>query len=272
MQNDCLPFGLCKKGNRPRPVTGSHTSIRRFPPHLHQREAAGQSANPVNWWSGRQRECGTARFFECHCSAAVSASCRLSPDSFFPPPQGGQQILPNIHHDSPAPPAPTGLYGVLIGSPVRHRAYVIRRGRLRQDLRPGRREAHIVCHTALRLLSMRSGCRPFEPPPIPIGSISKALRLAGTAGRQSRRPGCVAVIKNRNSVHQGQTPPPTSSSLPPASPVLSASSARDLLCYALYRGTHTPVEPVTGLEPALPPWEGGVLTSGPYRHFLAPSF
>ena len=56
--------------------------------------------------------------------------------------------------------------------------------------------------------------------------------LAGTAGTQSRRPGFVAVIKNWNSVRQGQTPPPTSSSFPPASPVLSASSARVLLCSA----------------------------------------
>ena len=49
---------------------------------------------------------------------------------------------------------------------------------------PAPREARGTCSSsqALRLLSMRSGCRPFEPPPIILGSISKALRLAGTAG------------------------------------------------------------------------------------------
>ena len=49
--------------------------------------------------SGRQRECGTARFFECPCSAAASAFCRLSPDSFFPrpSPRRGPQIWVTLH-------------------------------------------------------------------------------------------------------------------------------------------------------------------------------
>ena len=28
------------------------------------------------------------------------------------------------------------------------------------------------------------------------------------------------------------------------------------------------LEPVTGLEPAFPPWEGGVLTHGQHRHII----
>lgn len=123
--------------------------------------------------SGRQRECGTARFFEGHCSVAVSASCRLSPDSFFPPPQGGEQILPNIQPYSPAsqlPPASTVCW-----RPRRiRRAYVPAAGGGcgRACAQGGART--IYSCMGVRLLSIFQGCRPFEPPPIILGSISKA--------------------------------------------------------------------------------------------------
>ena len=115
MQNDNLTYvgnGLCAvpqtrwvcHPERPKGVEGSSHPRPPLPPPLRNRLPF--RSRFLGFHFGRQRECGTARFFQCHCSAAVSAWCRLSPDSFFPPPLGGQQILPNIHHNSPAPQLP----------------------------------------------------------------------------------------------------------------------------------------------------------------------
>ena len=187
MQND----GLTYVGNGHRPFLRPNGSVilsdRRESKDLrtlvlHSRHPYGTDSRlgAGSWgFFGRQRECGTARFFECHCSAAVSAYCRLSPDSFFPPPQGGRQIVVNILHPAfcilhflrpQLPPAFTVCWHLR-----RIRRVYVRAaggGCGRTCAQGGARTIYSCMGWCL--LSFFQGCRPFEPPPIILGSISKA--------------------------------------------------------------------------------------------------
>lgn len=105
-----------------------------------------------------------------------------------------------------------------------------------------------------------------RPPPWESGALPSELLLHIGRSGQADPPRRVAVIKNRNSVRW--SPAYQIIFFISITTVLSALRLPWFLCPVCARGTHTPVEPVTGLEPASPAWEAGILTSGRYRHPL----